>query len=64
MGTLLFASSLNNEVVGVVILVPPENSNKQITKSNEGEVRLLAVDPEYRKAGIGKELCLALEKVL
>lgn len=45
--------NLHSNLVGMVIVVPPNSSFRRLAKNNEAEIHLLAVKPDYRRLGIG-----------
>lgn len=55
---VLFASreAEKNKFSGMVIVVPPESDAVVRARANECEMHLLAVAPEYRGHGLGREL--------
>ena len=46
----------DNIFAGMVILVPPESPACKFAGEKEAEIHLLAVQPEFRKKGLGKLL--------
>lgn len=60
-GEILLAKS-DSKLVGMIIFSPPSITPRQIANSDEVEVRLLAVYPEYRGKGVATHLLLACEK--
>lgn len=47
------------DLMGMVIVVQPDSPACQLAKENEVEMHLLAVKPEYRGEGLGKQLVSA-----
>lgn len=48
-----------NDLVGMVIMVPPDSSARRMAKNNDAEMHLLAVSASYRGVGLGKTLVMA-----
>jgi len=46
----------SSAITGMVIVVPPSSSARRLAAADEVEMQLLAVAPEYRKAGLGAAL--------
>lgn len=60
-GHLLAAKHIdNNELAGLVILVPKQSAASKLAKEGEAEVHLLAVKAKYRKAKLAEGLMNAL----
>src|SRR3954470_22706541 len=55
-GQILIATADGNELLGMVIVVPPTSPARRIAASDEAEMHLLAVAPEHRARGIGARL--------
>ena len=56
-GTIFVArESSSSNFAGMVIVVPPSSSAKMLAKSNECEIHLLGVKPQYRGFKLGKNL--------
>lgn len=49
----------HSQLVGMVILVPPESPACKLAKQGEAEIHLLAVKPAFRGYGIGRKLITA-----
>lgn len=49
-----------DDIVGTILLVDSQNSDRQIAVDGEVEVHLLAVAPSHRGAGVGKALLEAI----
>jgi ribosomal protein S18 acetylase RimI-like enzyme len=47
---------LNLSLAGIVIVVPPDSPARRLAQSNEAEMHLLGVKPEYRRHGLGRML--------
>lgn len=43
-------------LAGIVIVVPPDSPARRLAGSNEAEIHLLGVMPEYRQHGLGRML--------
>jgi ribosomal protein S18 acetylase RimI-like enzyme len=54
-GTLRIAL-VDNRIVGVALIGAPASSVRQIAGTDEAELRILGVAPEYRGRGIGEQL--------
>ena len=55
-GRLLYASSERGELVGTVVVVPPESEASRLAQQDEAELHLLAVAAGHRGQGIGRAL--------
>lgn len=53
---------LDGRVAGVVTWCPPGSPWREIGRDDEGEFRMLAVDPRARGAGVGTALALLCEE--
>ena len=59
-GRLLFAREpATQALLGMIIVVPPSSSARRYPDADKAEMHLLAVAPERRKAGVGRELVRA-----
>ena len=45
-----------SKLAGIIIVVPPDSPARRLAKSNEAELHLLGVRPEYRQHGLGRRL--------
>lgn len=61
-GPLIAAFSENNEFLGMVVCGNHKNPFRQVAKSDEAEMQLLAVWSKDRCNGIGEGLCVAFEQ--
>ena len=56
-GMLIAArEKLHSRLAGIVIVVPPDSPARRLAQNNEAEIHLLAVNPEYRRHGVGRKL--------
>ena len=56
-GVLIGArESQQSKLAGFIIVVPPDSPARRLAKSNEAELHLLGVKPEYRRHGLGRML--------
>ena len=56
-GMLIVArETLHLSLAGLVIVVPPDSPARRLAQSNEAEMHLLGVKPEYRRHGLGRML--------
>ena len=56
-GMLIAArENLHLSLAGIVIVVPPDSPVRRLAQSNEAEMHLLGVKPEYRQHGLGRML--------
>src|SRR5690606_23445368 len=55
-GQLLYARAEGGELVGTVVVVPPESEASHLARSDEAELHLLAVSNGWRGHGIGRAL--------
>lgn len=46
----------NNDLAGMVILVPPTSAARRLAQDNEAEMHLLGVKNKYRGHGLGRRL--------
>ena len=44
------------QLVGIVIVVPPDSLARRLAQNNEAEMHLLGVEPAYRRQGLGRIL--------
>lgn len=58
-GRLLYARGSGGELMGTVIVVPPESAARRLAAIDEVEMHLLAVDDRYRGQGVGLSLVQA-----
>ena len=59
-GVLIGAREIQqSKLAGFIILVPPDSPARRLAKSNEAELHLLGVKPEYRQHGLGRMLANA-----
>lgn len=52
----LWVAVLDGAVVGTVTFCPPGSTMREIAREDEGEFRMLAVDPAVRGRGVGEAL--------
>ena len=52
----VWVATVDGQLAGTVLLVTPESPFKQIAQPGELEVHLLAVAPDFRRAGVGDAL--------
>ncbi len=52
----LYVAEAQGKVVGAVNIVPPGSEQGQVAYDNEGEFRMLAVDPQHQGQGVGRAL--------
>lgn len=52
----LWVAVLGGDVVGTVTFCPPGSTMREIARDDEGEFRMLAVDPAVRGRGVGEAL--------
>ena len=56
-GDLIGAREIErSNLAGMVIVVPPDSPARRLAGSNEAELHLLGVKPEYRRHGLGRML--------
>ena len=58
----VWVAVVDDDVVGVVTYCPPGSPWREIGRDDEGEFRMLAVDPRARGAGVGTALALLCEE--
>lgn len=59
-GKLICARDMQEKkLAGMVILVPPGSPSRRFANSNESEMHLLGVMPEFRGGGLGRKLVTA-----
>jgi ribosomal protein S18 acetylase RimI-like enzyme len=58
----IFVAEADRELLGAVVLNQPHNDFRQIAKSHETEIHLLAVKPSARKKGVATALMRACEE--
>lgn len=46
----------HTRLAGMIILVPPNSPARRLAQSNEAEIHLLGVMPDYRGQGLGRKL--------
>lgn len=61
-GEILLAKSGKSELVGLIICSPPSSPARQVAKSDEAEMQLLAVELHARGNGIASALVAAFEQ--
>lgn len=61
-GEIILARSPAGELLGMVICVRPTSPARQVAKTDESEIQLLAVYPEVRGQGIASSLIMACEQ--
>lgn len=55
----IIAAREGGDLAGMLILVTPHSSARRLAKDQEAELHLLAVKPEFRGRGIGRQLVQA-----
>ncbi len=61
-GEIILARSATRELLGMVICVRPTSPARQVAKTDESEIQLLAVYPEVRGHGIASSLITTCEQ--
>ena len=61
-GEMILARSPTGKLLGMIILVRPTSSARQVAKVDEVEMHLLAVYPESRAQGVATRLIMACEQ--